>query len=347
MRRAGYRTSCTPVSGRCSPSAAGASSRRPRRGDNRVGGTTPASTTPAANGCTSKPTGRNVRASRRSSSLTSARHSAMSGFNRNSSANFSKRRALRSARKISMRYSMKRWKHGSCSTALYPRRRDADGEGRRYRCSRPARGVACGVVPYVRRRCGAAGVGDRHGRVCRHAARRSDADGVVISVGVDFGYKRDPSAIGVAEAEWRQQFDRREAHWLGRHLERLPLGTPYPRVANHVHAIMERLRQRRPDVALYVDATGVGVPVVQILRELGEQPIACYLTGGDRYVVDAERGDLRIGKAWLVSRLQALLQMRRLHLADSAEARAMAKELQDYEIRIDRETTNERFGAFK
>jgi len=43
---------------------------------------------------------------------------------------------------------------------------------------------------------------------------------------VDIGQKRDPTAVAVVEHEWRKRDGREEDHWLVRHLERLPLGTP-------------------------------------------------------------------------------------------------------------------------
>jgi hypothetical protein len=53
-----------------------------------------------------------------------------------------------------------------------------------------------------------------------------------------------------------------------------------------------------------------------------------------------------LGKAWLVSRLQALLQGGRLHLPRTAAAEALGRELMDYEIRIDA-NANDTYGAFK
>ncbi len=47
-----------------------------------------------------------------------------------------------------------------------------------------------------------------------------------------------------------------------------------------------------------------------------------------------------------MSRLQALLQTQRIKLPETSEARVLAKELQDYEIRVS-EDANEKFGAFK
>jgi len=55
---------------------------------------------------------------------------------------------------------------------------------------------------------------------------------------------------------------------------------------------------------------------------------------------------VKLGKAWLVSRLQMLLQNGRLHLPRTAEAEALARELLDYEIRVS-EDANDRYGAFR
>ncbi len=51
---------------------------------------------------------------------------------------------------------------------------------------------------------------------------------VAVTVGIDVGQKVDPTAIAVGE--WERD------RYLVRFLERLPLGTPYPQVA-------ERLRR--------------------------------------------------------------------------------------------------------
>lgn len=64
--------------------------------------------------------------------------------------------------------------------------------------------------------------------------------------------------------------------------------------------------------ATYVDATGVGQPVVDVLAEGGLTVVPVYFTHGDRRTEEAGRTVL--GKAWLVSRLQALFQTGRIKL---------------------------------
>jgi hypothetical protein len=74
------------------------------------------------------------------------------------------------------------------------------------------------------------------------------------------------------------------------------------------------------------------------------RPIACYFVHGERRTkVGCE---VRLGKAWMVSRLQALAQTGRLHLPQSAGAEAARKELLDYEIRVS-DDGHDSFGAFK
>jgi hypothetical protein len=169
-----------------------------------------------------------------------------------------------------------------------------------------------------------------------------------VTIGVDIGQRVDPTAIAVVETDERDAGgERTVAHHVVRHLERLPLGTAYPRVVERVVAVAAGVVKRtgeRP--AVYVDATGVGTPVLDLLREAGIEAnvIAVFFTHGDRRT--EESGQVTLGKAYLVSRLQALLQTGRLHLPQTREAEQTGKELLDYEIRVD-EDANDKYGAFR
>ena len=172
----------------------------------------------------------------------------------------------------------------------------------------------------------------------------------MITLGIDIGQKRDPTALCVAETDRRRVENRHELHYLIRHLERLSLGTPYPRVAERVAAIANRLRDKTgADPIVYLDATGVGQPIVDLLQERlpGGWVVPVYFTYGDRRNPTREGAGERIslGKAYMVSRLQALLQNHRLHLPHTREAEALTQELLDYEIRV--EENNDRYGAFR
>jgi hypothetical protein len=164
-----------------------------------------------------------------------------------------------------------------------------------------------------------------------------------VLVGVDVGQRVDPTAIAVAEIERRGRDD----HYLIRHLERLPLGTSYPAVADRVAAVVAGIAARtgrRPSV--YVDATGVGKPLVDALTTKGMRGAVygCYFNHGDRRTVEGR--EVKIGKGWLVGQLQVLLQSGRIHLPQTAKAAALAEELLNYEIRVS-ENAGDTYGAFK
>ena len=163
-----------------------------------------------------------------------------------------------------------------------------------------------------------------------------------VLIGVDIGQKRDPTALAVAEAEQREE----EWHFLVRHLERLPLGTPYPKVSQRLEEVVAGVHAQIGEApTVYVVDTGVGQPIVDLLSVAGVRTVACYFTHSDRRTKKDWR-EIIIGKAYLVSRLQALLQTGRIHLPRTAEASALAEELLDYEIRVD-QNANDRYGAFR
>jgi hypothetical protein len=182
---------------------------------------------------------------------------------------------------------------------------------------------------------------------------------VMLAMGVDIGQKRDPTAIGLLEGTERVAGERFITEFECRFLERMPLGTSYPDVArrvaeiktNAIHkarqAVFDRTGDPYPEIYLttYVDATGVGQPIVDLLTEQDVEVRPCYFTYGDRRTEDTEK--VTIGKAWLVSRLQALFQSGRIRLpADHPESTPLRNELLDYEIRVD-QNANDRYGAFK
>jgi hypothetical protein len=200
---------------------------------------------------------------------------------------------------------------------------------------------------------------------------------VTVCIGVDIGQRVDPTAIVVAEQQRREDG---ATHFLIRHLERLPLGTGYPLVAARVVEVVtnavRHLRTARYsdgsdglpagfilsngwefqiDVFLTIDSTGVGRPVCELvidaldaadLRALKASlstELATF-TYGERITSNGE--ELRVGKAFLVSRLQAQLHTNRIHLPMTSEAYALANELMHYEIKVDPDG-DAKFGAFK
>ena len=140
-------------------------------------------------------------------------------------------------------------------------------------------------------------------------------------MGVDLGQSRDFTAIAALErAELTGEFDpamfacRKKVALRLRYLERVPLGTPYP-------DIVERVRRttRTPELDgryhVAVDATGVGRPVVDLLRRAGLEAtiMPAIITGGA--AESRSKGYYGVPKRDLITGLQVLLQRGALQIA--------------------------------
>jgi hypothetical protein len=166
---------------------------------------------------------------------------------------------------------------------------------------------------------------------------------VAVIFGIDPGKAPDRFAMcAVEEAETEIERDgtkRREITYLVRALERTPLGTSYPKsIARFVEVFdaIAAMTHAGDDLRVRTDNTGVGSPVTDLVREALEsrrraKVTAVTFTSTDR-VERPKHGEMRVGKAFLVSRLQVLLQQRLVKLPATKEAKALARELADYEI---------------
>lgn len=172
-------------------------------------------------------------------------------------------------------------------------------------------------------------------------------------VGVDLGQAMDYTALAVVErAEETGDWDpvmvawRKEVKLRVRYLERVPLGTPYPE-------IVERVKQmtHSPELAEHchvaADATGVGRPVIDLLRQAG---LGCGLmpvvvTSGDHETHDG--GYYRVPKQDLIVGLQVLLQQEKLQIAAGLRhAETLATEMAGMRARTTH-TGHEQYGAWR
>ena len=121
--------------------------------------------------------------------------------------------------------------------------------------------------------------------------------------------------------------------YAARHLERLAKGTPYPAQVARVKELHDRLKGEGHEVKLVVDQTGVGRPVVDMLREVKLSPVAISITGGDTVSNDGD--EYRVPKRDLVSTAQVLLQTGRLKIArELKEASTLTSELLAFKVSI-------------
>ncbi len=114
--------------------------------------------------------------------------------------------------------------------------------------------------------------------------------GSVFHLGLDLGLRRNPTALALLEDVTRPtgEFDyvyyqsQMETALVLRNLQRLPLETPYAELPGYLERYLDGLAKRGP-VNLMVDATGVGLPVVELLQlaQLPARLKPVVITGGE------------------------------------------------------------------
>jgi hypothetical protein len=182
-------------------------------------------------------------------------------------------------------------------------------------------------------------------------------------VGLDLGQTRDYTAIavvtfdeirkeavGLAEELFRLGGRRLSEDELPEprlevvHLERMPLGTSYPKVVQRVRDLMNA-PPLRANAELVADSTGVGAAVVEMLRETGLWFRSVLITAGDKEV--REGTTYRVPKRDLIAAPQVLLQTRKLKIAAALpEAETLVEELQNFRYEITR-SGNDTYAAWR
>lgn len=142
-------------------------------------------------------------------------------------------------------------------------------------------------------------------------------------IGVDIGQRQDHSAIGVLERriercygqDWirvsRVEDSVNVRYWL-RHVERIPLGTPYEKVIRRVsHVADECAATSSCDVI--ADATGVGAAVVERLSIVARNVFPVVITSGN---LSHKEGNLwMVPRKDLVGALSVMLERKFLKIA--------------------------------
>ena len=172
-------------------------------------------------------------------------------------------------------------------------------------------------------------------------------------VGVDLGQAHDYSTVAVVErAELRGDFDaalyayRKEISLRVRKLERIPLGTPYPDVSWKI-VMMTHKGPLANHCHLVVDGTGVGRPVVDLLRQ--PRPPATLMpvivTGGMHETTS--EGYYHVPKRDLILGLKVTFQKGTLQITRGLRhANEFLKELAAMQVKV---TTDgrEQYGAWR
>ncbi len=192
-------------------------------------------------------------------------------------------------------------------------------------------------------------------------------------VGLDLGQARDYTALCVAEClrvgalpsgyrpaanfrnawhrskydgEERLTADPRPLTYHMRHLERVPLGTPYPTVVARVVEMMAT-PPLSGDTPLVVDATGVGRAITDLFGAGGLCTHAITIHGGDEVIRAGPRHE-KVPKRELVGTLVMLFQTERLKVAAGLEhAGTLVQELLNFRVKVDLRTAHDSYEAWR
>jgi Terminase RNaseH-like domain len=167
-------------------------------------------------------------------------------------------------------------------------------------------------------------------------------------LGLDLGQKQDFTAVAVVEKKERP--DDKPMLYL-RHLERYALGTPYGEQMDRVASLVEQIkrqinhiRPRQPE--LVVDATGVGVGVVEMLKDRGLKYRAVSITGG--VFESMSGGTYHVPKRNLVSRAVAPFEGKRLKIARGMRlVPELVKELENFKVKVNIRTAHDSYEAWR
>ena len=132
-----------------------------------------------------------------------------------------------------------------------------------------------------------------------------------------------------------------------RHLERLPLGTPYTAVAARVKALQDSGALAASKSTVVADTTGVGLPVFEMMQAAGVANLyGVTIHSGD--AVSRDGRIYRVPKRDLVSTVQVLLQRGVLKFAEGLEDGAVLRaELQNFKAKINLATGHDSYEAWR
>jgi hypothetical protein len=166
-------------------------------------------------------------------------------------------------------------------------------------------------------------------------------------VGLDLGQTTDFSAACIVRRIAAPHDPTRPEpsirHYEVAALRRWPLHTPYTTVVADLAKALQAPAYR--DANLVVDQTGVGRPVVEMIRRagLGCRVVPITITAGTKVTQDG--GEYHVPKLVLGTNLLMLLEQRRIFVANTLpEGPVLARELQGFSVKVT-PAANETLGA--
>lgn len=168
-------------------------------------------------------------------------------------------------------------------------------------------------------------------------------------IGVDLGQAQDytaiavlrrreviePSHVSLSEYDTQLHEDLMAASIYELvHLERLALGTTYPDIVAHIKRLLSSAELSEERV-LVVDATGVGKPVVDMLKAENVGPLVSLVITGGLNVSQSSDYNFHVPKKDIVSCLQLYVQNGRLKFAAGLpDIELLVQEITHFKVKV-------------
>jgi hypothetical protein len=160
-------------------------------------------------------------------------------------------------------------------------------------------------------------------------------------IGLDIGQAADYSAVCVVEnviERLEENDDRGMPQYKRfmdvRHAQRFPLQTSYPAVVESVDKL-NQTPQLGGKARYVVDATGVGRPIIDMMRKEKMKPFPVVITSGLKESYSEDDGYWHVPKRVLISNLQLLFGSNVLRFADTLQYQdIIKKELLNFRMKI-------------
>lgn len=175
------------------------------------------------------------------------------------------------------------------------------------------------------------------------------------SLGLDLGQVNDYTALAIVEKVMGP--DKRTTHFHLRRLERYPLGTTYPKIADHVAEVLgaealtryatdDMLNNIKLPPRLAIDQTGVGSPVADLLKQRNLAFRGVVITGGERAISSGTTS--RVPKRDLANALLVTMQNGHLKVSPDLELwPTLRSEMQSFKRKINLQTAHDSYEHWR
>src|ERR1035437_10092520 len=172
----------------------------------------------------------------------------------------------------------------------------------------------------------------------------------LVFVGATIRPQAQPSAVVVTQLDFiynritRKKLDMftlRGLEMISAHTSYMDIAIRLKQIVDNVHTQAAQYKAR---VILYVDVTGLGDPIIDLIKAKADPLITVYITNSDKRAENKDK--VTVGKSWLIAKMQTILQDGRLKAPKTPVTEVILNDLLVYDL-DPAPTDNELTGSFR